>query len=136
MTCGFRLSLFPHPECARAGEFCIICGMASKIRAILIVITRFQAAYTLGRLLVERHPEVNVFGEPLRLRADVWALDERSGHADQAGFREGFGLSRRSCKSLPCAWRATTQQALAAVLAEELHLKIVCPLRGESFDLD
>jgi metallo-beta-lactamase family protein len=49
----------------------------------LILITGFQAAHTLGRRLVERRPEVNIFGEPMRLRAEVAVLNELSGHADQ-----------------------------------------------------
>jgi len=28
------------------------------------------------------------------------------------------------------------QKALAAILEEQLHLKAVCPSRGEAFDLD
>ena len=48
-----------------------------------VLITGFQAENTLGRKLVEKWPEVNIFGEPMRLRAEVASLLELSGHADQ-----------------------------------------------------
>ena len=35
----------------------------------LILITGFQAENTLGRAIVQRQPEVKIFGEPMRLRA-------------------------------------------------------------------
>jgi len=34
-----------------------------------VLITGFQAEYTLGRKIVEKQPEVPIFGEPMRLRA-------------------------------------------------------------------
>jgi metallo-beta-lactamase family protein len=49
-----------------------------------VLITGFQAADTLGRKLVEKWREVRIFGEPMRVRAEISSLDELSGHADQA----------------------------------------------------
>ena len=48
-----------------------------------ILITGFQAENTLGRKIVERQREVPIFGDPMRLRAEVVTLNELSGHADQ-----------------------------------------------------
>ena len=48
-----------------------------------VLITGFQAEQTLGRKIAERQPEVPIFGEPMRLRAEVFKLDELSGHADR-----------------------------------------------------
>src|SRR6185436_17694616 len=48
-----------------------------------VLIVGFQAEHTLGRKLVERRAEVPIFGEPLRLRAEVAIINELSGHADQ-----------------------------------------------------
>ena len=48
-----------------------------------VLITGFQAQDTLGRKLVEKWPEVRIFGEPMRVRAEISSLDELSGHADQ-----------------------------------------------------
>src|SRR5438105_1815536 len=49
-----------------------------------VLITGFQAQDTLGRKLVEKWTEVRIFGEPMRVRAEIASLDELSGHADQA----------------------------------------------------
>jgi metallo-beta-lactamase family protein len=53
-----------------------------------VLITGFQAQDTLGRKLVEKWPEVRIFGEPMRVRADISSLDELSGHADQRELLE------------------------------------------------
>src|SRR6266567_3592426 len=53
-----------------------------------VLITGFQAENTLGRKLVEKWPEVNIFGEPMRVRAEVASLLELSGHADQRELLE------------------------------------------------
>ena len=48
-----------------------------------VLITGFQAEDTLGRKIL-RGREVPIFGEPMRVRAEIASLDELSGHADQA----------------------------------------------------
>ena len=48
-----------------------------------ILITGYQAEHTLGRKIVEKQREVPIFGDPMRLRAEVVKLNELSGHADQ-----------------------------------------------------
>jgi metallo-beta-lactamase family protein len=48
----------------------------------LILIVGFQAENTLGRRLAERRPEVRIFGESYRLRAEVEVMDAFSAHAD------------------------------------------------------
>ena len=53
-----------------------------------VLITGFQAQDTLGRKLVEKWPEVRIFGEPMRVRAEISSLDELSGHADQSELLE------------------------------------------------
>ena len=53
-----------------------------------ILITGFQAENTLGRKLVDKLPEVAIFGEPMRLRAEVETINELSGHADQRELLE------------------------------------------------
>ncbi len=48
-----------------------------------VLIVGFQAKNTLGRRLVEKEDEVNIFGEPYKRRADVKVLNEFSAHADR-----------------------------------------------------
>ena len=48
-----------------------------------VLLTGYQAENTLGRKIEEHWTNVPIFGEPMRLRAEVEKLDELSGHADQ-----------------------------------------------------
>lgn len=62
-----------------------------------VAIVGYQAQGTLGHRLVERHEEVNIFGEPFRRRATVELLNAFSAHADQSELvnyvhRGGKGL--------------------------------------------
>lgn len=49
-----------------------------------VLITSWMAPHTLGRRLVERQPQVRIFGEPHDVRAEVAVINGFSAHADQA----------------------------------------------------
>jgi metallo-beta-lactamase family protein len=49
-----------------------------------ILIVSFQAEHTLGRRIADRVPEVNIYGEPHKLRARVKILNSFSGHAGRS----------------------------------------------------
>jgi metallo-beta-lactamase family protein len=51
-----------------------------------VLIVGFQAEHTLGRRIVERRPEVRIFGVMRKLAAEVVVLDGFSAHADQQGL--------------------------------------------------
>lgn len=55
-----------------------------------IVLIGYQAAGTLGRRLVERHPQVSIFGRTYPVQANVEMLDGLSAHADAEEFRWWF----------------------------------------------
>ncbi len=102
----------------------------------LILITGFQAANTLGRRLVEQQPEVKIFGEPMRLRAEVSALNELSGHADQRDLAEWVRpIAPKLKKTFLVHGEPDAQRALTKIFAEQLRLEVACPSRGESFAL-
>jgi len=63
-----------------------------------VLITGFQAQDTLGRKLVEKWPEVRIFGEPMRVRAEICSLDELSAHADQQDLVTGYARWRKTCE--------------------------------------
>jgi metallo-beta-lactamase family protein len=50
----------------------------------MVVIVGYQAEHTLGKKIVMREPEVNIFGEPHALRAEVVVLNSFSAHADRS----------------------------------------------------
>ena len=101
-----------------------------------VLITGYQAEHTLGRKIVDKFPEVNIFGEPYRLRAEVVSLTELSGHADQlellAWMKPMVGKLKRVFLVHGELLPATT---LAKLIEEEYHLPVTVAARGESFDL-
>ncbi len=102
-----------------------------------VLITGFQAEHTLGRKLVDKLPEVPIFGEPMRLRAEVETLNELSGHADQRELLEWLKPLAKGLKKLFLVHGEPAQtQALAAAVKERFGLTAVIPTRGEKFELD
>ena len=101
-----------------------------------ILITGFQAENTLGRKIVEKHAEVPIFGEPVRLRAEVAKLNELSGHADQRELLLWLKPLVPSLKAVFLVHGEPSQSAaLAAAIREQYGTETVVPKRGESFQL-
>jgi metallo-beta-lactamase family protein len=105
-----------------------------------VLITGFQAEHTLGRKIVEKQPEVPIFGEPLRLRAEVCALEELSGHADQKELIEWMrplaqpGKNGKGLKKVFLVHGEPAQgAALAQVIHSEFGIETVQPSYGDSF---
>ena len=101
-----------------------------------VLITGFQAQDTLGRKLVEKWPEVRIFGEPMRVRAEISSLDELSGHADQGELLEWIKPMVHSLRKVFLVHGEPRQsETLAQLLHTRYGLEAVCPAPGQSFDL-
>jgi len=62
-----------------------------------VMIVGYQAEHTLGRKIVERQPEVSIFGEVRRLNCEVTVMNSFSAHADNnelLGFVEPMDRSK------------------------------------------
>ncbi len=110
-------------------------GMANPRNTILI--TGFMAEYTLGRKIVDKWPEVLIYGEPVQLKAEVVKLNELSGHADQHELLDWIAPIAPGLKRV---FVVHGEPAAQAVLAKEITARfkvpVTIPKRGESVVLD
>jgi metallo-beta-lactamase family protein len=102
-----------------------------------ILIVGYCAPHTLGRRIVERRPEVKIFGEPHRLRAEVEVMNEYSAHADEPEL-VGFvsHLDPRRLKRIFLVHGDPERQVpLARALKAAGYLDASGPGRGETVEL-
>jgi metallo-beta-lactamase family protein len=102
-----------------------------------ILITGFQAENTLGRKIVDKMPEVPIFGELMRLRAEVVKINELSGHADQHELLEWIRPIAKTLKTIFLVHGEPLQQrSLAAAIERTYGVPVTIPDRGDSFQLE
>ena len=102
----------------------------------LILITGYQADNTLGSKLVAKLPEVNIFGEPMRVRAQIESIDSLSGHADQQELLDWMAPTAPGLKKVFLVHgEPVAQQALKAKIEERYKLEVICPKRGDRFEV-
>jgi len=102
----------------------------------LILITGYQAANTLGRKIVEKQAEVNIFGEPMRLRAEVDSIGELSGHADQHELLDWMEPVVPTLKKVFLVHgEPPAQQALKVEIENRYKLEVLIPARGDRFEV-
>ena len=102
-----------------------------------VMIVGYCAEHTLGRKIVDREPEIRIFGEPHRLRANVEVMNSYSAHADQPELLGFLGhLDRDRLKRLFLVHGEPSRQAaLCDALTEEGYGDVRTPARGAHFDL-
>jgi metallo-beta-lactamase family protein len=102
-----------------------------------IMIVGYCAPHTLGRRIVEREPEIRIFGEPYRLRAQVEVMNAYSAHADEPGLVRFVGhLDRDRLRRIFLVHGdPPRQEALALALTAAGYTKPLMPARGESWEL-
>ena len=101
-----------------------------------ILITGFQAENTLGRKLVEKWPEVKIFGEPMRVRAEVKSLQALSAHAGQRELLDWIKpLAGTLKKVFLVHGELEGASTLQGAIQKEYGIETVVPGWGESFEL-
>jgi metallo-beta-lactamase family protein len=69
-----------------------------------ILVVGFQAEHTLGRRVVERRPELRIFGEDVPLRARVEIINGYSAHADRTEMTTWLGRVKEKSPRLGPVW--------------------------------
>ena len=100
----------------------------------MVLVVGFMAENTLGRRIVERQPEIRIYGETVSLRAEVVVLDAFSAHGDQ---RDLLRVAReaRPGRIYLVHGEPSAQQVLAAQLGALGFKKVFTPARGEKIEL-
>ena len=101
-----------------------------------ILVVGFMAQNTLGRRIVERQPEVKIFGDRYRLKARVTVLNAFSAHADYAGILEYLGkLDRKKLKRVFLVHGEPKAQSHLKSMLEEKDYAATIVRYGETYDL-
>lgn len=101
-----------------------------------ILLTGYQAENTLGRKIEAHQEQVPIFGEPMRLRAEVEKLDALSGHADREEMLAWMKPLAGGLKKVFLVHGEPDQQtAFAAAIRDRYRIEVVVPDRGAGFEL-
>jgi metallo-beta-lactamase family protein len=103
-----------------------------------ILIVGFQAEHTLGHRLVEKVPEINIFGEVLKVNAEVVVLNSLSAHADQQELVEYIAAAdQKQLKTIFLVHGEIEQSERLSSKLKETGLKqdIHIPVTGEEVEV-
>ena len=100
-----------------------------------ILITGYQAENTLGRKISEKMAEVPIFGEMVRLRAEVARIDALSGHADKQELLDWMRPLTGLKRVFLVHGEGDGLTAMAKAIRDRYGIDVVVPSPGQSFDL-
>lgn len=101
-----------------------------------VLIVGYMAEHTLGRKLLDGEKEVNIFGDPVYVRASIEKLNEMSGHADQQELITWMKTITPGLKKVFLVHGEPIQmEALKARIEQEYGLAVEIPKRGDRFQL-
>ncbi|MDZ7639249.1 MAG: MBL fold metallo-hydrolase [Bryobacterales bacterium] len=107
-------------------------GVGDPRNTVLIV--GYMAEHTLGRKLLDGEKEVNIFGDPVYVRASVEKLNEMSGHADQQELITWMKTIAPGLKKVFLVHGEPVQmEGLKARIEQEYGLAVEMPRRDQSF---
>lgn len=99
-----------------------------------VLIVGYMAEHTLGRKLLDGEKEVNIFGEPIPVRATVEKLNEMSGHADQQELITWMKTIAPGLKKVFLVHGEPLQmEPLKQRIESEYGVSVEIPNKGESF---
>jgi metallo-beta-lactamase family protein len=100
-----------------------------------VVIIGFQAAGTLGRRLVDGASHVRLWGETIRVEAQIHTVGGLSAHADRTGLTDWYGGFESRPPVYLVHGEPSAQQALATTLRSRFDAPVHVPVRGEKLTL-
>lgn len=100
-----------------------------------VIFVGYQAAGTLGRLLVNGVKHVRLFGEEIPVRAHIHTVGGLSAHADQQGLLEWYGASPNHPPVVLAHGENPAREALAAVLKQRFGVTVTLSQPGMQLDV-
>ena len=95
-----------------------------------VIFVGYQAAGTLGRLLVNGVPRVRLFGEEIPVRAQIHTVGGLSAHADQQGLLDWYGASPNHPPVALAHGENPAREALAAQLQQRYGVAVTLSQPG------
>ncbi|MBR2284169.1 MAG: MBL fold metallo-hydrolase [Ruminococcus sp.] len=100
-----------------------------------ILFVGYQANNTLGRSLVDGAKKVKLFGETIRVAAEIKQLPGISGHADVNGLLEWARAVSGVKRFFVNHGEASSAEAFAQRLRDDLGAEVYAPYSGAEFDI-
>ncbi|MBL7847933.1 MAG: MBL fold metallo-hydrolase [Cyclobacteriaceae bacterium] len=101
-----------------------------------IIIVGFQSDGSLGRRIVERRPEISIFGDRLKLLAQVHTLGGFSAHAGQTDLLKWFSTLAPAKPKLVITHGENVQRAaLAEQIRKKYKITAILPKIGDTIEL-
>ena len=101
-----------------------------------IIFVGYQAYGTLGRSLIEGAKEVKLFGEAIKVAADIVQLEGLSGHADKNGLLKWVNsFEKKPEEVFVVHGEDAVCEAFTSFLKDEYKFKARAPYSGDVFDL-
>ncbi len=102
----------------------------------ILLVTGYQAAGSLGRRLLDKKPEVYIYGEPVAVRAETRVIDGYSAHADEAELLTYVDEMRDNLERVfVVQGEPDAALALQQTIRDRLGIPAVAPVYGERFEL-
>lgn len=102
-----------------------------------VMMVGYCAEHTLGKRIIEKRPEVRIFGQIHKLRAEVEVMNSFSAHADEPGILDFVGkMDRDRLQRVFLVHGAPKRQDLmAGAFKQAGYDQVVVPEFGETADL-
>ncbi|MEW9571117.1 MBL fold metallo-hydrolase [Rhodanobacter sp. Si-c] len=100
-----------------------------------VIFVGYQAAGTLGRLLVNGVPHVHLFGNDITVRARIHTVGGLSAHADQQGLLDWYGGSPNHPPVALAHGENPAREALAAVLKQRYGVAVTLSQPGMQIEV-
>jgi metallo-beta-lactamase family protein len=102
-----------------------------------IVFVGYQASGTLGRRIKEGEKVVKIFGEEIKVNAEIYSLEGFSGHADREGIIRWIkSFKNKPQKIFVVHGEEEATEEVSKKIEEELNIKTHIPELGETLSIE